>query len=456
MSQTIRSRSMTEGVIWKQLVAFAIPLLIGNLFQQLYNTVDSIVVGNFVGKEALAAVGATANMVNVLVGIFTGLSTGATVVISQYFGAKDKENLHEAVHTTVFMTLICGILFAILGVAITPMMLGIMKVPADVLPQATLYLRIYFAGIMGLMLYNMGAGILRAVGDSKRPLYFLCLSSVINIVLDLAFVIFFHMGVAGVAIATIIAQFISAFFIFYTLARTTEDYRFVPRDIRMNRAIFTRILVIGLPAALQMSITSISNVFVQSYVNYFGSSAMAGWSAYNRIDHFIVLPMQSLGVAATTFVGQNVGAGKMERTVRGTRQAVLLSIGVTLVLTALLYLMCMPLLKVFNQDPEVLEYGMICMHAFSPFYSFFAIYSVYSGALRGAGDSKASMYGMLACNVVLRQIFLIFAKKYFYSFWIVAFSYPMAWIPCAAYMYLYFRIGRWKKRAIVAQKEAET
>ena len=331
-----KTMDMTQGVIWKQLVAFAFPLLIGNLFQQLYNTVDSIVVGNFVSTQALAAVGSVTPIINMLIGFFSGLATGAGVIISQYFGAHNGEMVHKSVHTTILMTLILGVAFTFIGIGMAPAMLRFMSTPDDVMASSSEYLRIYFAGVIGLMLYNIASGILRAVGDSKRPLYFLIVSSIVNVVLDLTFVIVFKMGVAGVAWATILAQFISAALALISLAKSDGDYRFVIRDLKMDWMVLKKVVRIGLPAGLQMAITSFSNVFVQSYINAFGSSCMAGWTSYSKIDQFVLLPMQSLSLSATTFVGQNLGAGNLARAKKGTRVSLALSMAITVLLTILL------------------------------------------------------------------------------------------------------------------------
>ena len=304
---------MTSGSITKLLIMFAVPLVIGNLFQQLYNTVDSLVVGNFVGSHALAAVGSTTSIINMIVMFFTGTSVGAGVVISRYYGAHDDEKLHIAVETTMALTFICGILLTGLGIWVTPYMLEFMSTPEDVLPSASVYLEIYFSGVFGLLVYNMGSAILRAVGDTKRPLYFLCLSSVMNIALDLLFVVGFGMAIEGVAYATIISQFISAALVLVVLSRSTENYRLTWRDLRIDKGIFKQILMIGLPTGFQQSLTSFSNVYVQSYINTFGSSCMAGWSSYSKIDQFVFLPMQSIGQASTTFMSQNLGAGNLPR-----------------------------------------------------------------------------------------------------------------------------------------------
>lgn len=436
---------MTQGTIWKQLIYFAFPLLIGNLFQQLYNTVDSVVVGNFVSTEALAAVGSVTPIINMLVGFFSGLATGAGVVISQFFGAKNGRMLHKAVHTTLLMTVGLGVIFTFIGIFMTPLMLNLMSTPADVFDGAALYLRIYFGGVLGLMLYNMVSGILRAVGDSKRPLYFLILSSLLNVVLDLAFVLIFHWGIAGVAIATIIAQFISAFLLLVVLARSDEDYKLVLRDLKMDTEILKRIVRIGLPAGLQMAVTSFSNVFVQSYINRFGSACMAGWTSYSKIDQFVLLPMQSLSLSATTFVGQNLGAGNLSRAKKGTRVSMAISVAITAVLTVLLIAFSSQLLMLFNQDENVLYYGNIFIRYLAPFYVICCINQIFAGSLRGAGDATGPMIIMLLSFVVFRQIYLFVGSQFFDSIIFVGLGYPAGWLVCSVFMAIHYFRGRWEK-----------
>ena len=436
---------MTQGTIWKQLIYFAFPLLIGNLFQQLYNTVDSVVVGNFVSTEALAAVGSVTPIINMLVGFFSGLATGAGVVISQFFGAKSGPMLHKAVHTTLLMTVGLGVIFTFIGIFMTPLMLNLMSTPADVFDGAALYLRIYFGGVLGLMLYNMVSGILRAVGDSKRPLYFLILSSLLNVVLDLAFVLIFHWGIAGVAIATIIAQFISAFLLLVVLARSDEDYKLVLRDLKMDTEILKRIVRIGLPAGLQMAVTSFSNVFVQSYINRFGSACMAGWTSYSKIDQFVLLPMQSLSLSATTFVGQNLGAGNLSRAKKGTRVSMAISVAITAVLTVLLIAFSSQLLMLFNQDENVLYYGNIFIRYLAPFYVICCINQIFAGSLRGAGDATGPMIIMLLSFVVFRQIYLFVGSQFFDSIIFVGLGYPAGWLVCSVFMAIHYFRGRWEK-----------
>lgn len=430
---------MTEGPILKKLILFAIPLLIGNLFQQFYNTVDSIIVGNFVSAQGLAAVGSTGPIINTLVGLFSGLSTGGTVVISQYFGAKDHKKLQDAVHTTVMMVILLSIAFTFLGRWAAPTMLKFMKTPDDVYPLTNTYLSIYFGGISGLMLYNIGAGILRAVGDSRRPLYFLLLSSVLNVILDLVFVINFDMGVAGVAYATIISQYVSAILIFVVLMRTHGEYRVHLKKLHLDFPILKRIISIGFPAALQMAITAFSNIFVQSYVNVFGSSAMAGWSAFNKVDQFAMLPMQSISLAATTFIGQNVGAKNVERTRKGVKVSIALSFSVTLFITVIIVICAKPLISLFNSEPEVIRYGTLIMYYMGSFLVVNTFAQVLASSLRGMGDSRGPMFIFLSSYVVFRQIYLFIASRLTDNFIAVAFAYPAGWMMCSFLMILYYR-----------------
>lgn len=441
-----KTRDMTQGTIWKHLLAFALPLMIGNLFQQLYNTVDSIVVGQFVSKQALAAVGSTTSIINMLVGFFSGVSVGAGVIISQRFGAKDPEGVHKAVHTTISLTLIIGLVGTVVGIVLAPIMLTLMKTPQDVFVEAKAYLQIYFGGISGLMLYNMGSGILRAVGDSRRPLYFLVFSSCVNIVLDLVFVLGFHMGVEGVAYATIIAQFASAALIYFTLYRTHDVHRFQPKKLRIYPEMVRSIIRVGLPAGLQQALTSFSNVFVQGYINSFGTNCVAGWSCYHRIDQFILLPMQSISMASTTFVGQNIGHRDLERTEKGIRTAVMLSIIVTGILIGLVVIFCAPLIKIFNDDPGVVEYGVMFIRLISPFYLIICFNQIYAGALRGAGDAKAPMVIMLFSFVLFRQLYLAIGTQFINTEWFVGLGYPAGWIMCSTLQLLYYYKSKWRDR----------
>ena len=441
-----KNTDMTEGVIWKSIITFAIPLLIGNLFQQLYNTVDSIVVGNFVGKEALAAVGSTTTIINMLVGFFMGLSTGASVIISQYFGAKDHKKLHAAVHTSIAMTFLLGIIMTFVGIVLSPTLLKFMNTPDDVIPLSSLYLKIYFAGIIGLMLYNMGSSILRAIGDSKKPLYFLIFSSIVNTILDLVFVVLFGMGVDGVAWATLIAQASSEVLVLYTLYKSKESYRLILKDLKLDMEMFKKMINIGLPAGFQQSITAFSNIFVQGYINVFGSSVMAGWSSYLKVDSFVLLPMQSIALASTTFVGQNIGAKQLDRAKQGTKTSLIISVTTTIVLSILLNILGKYVLYIFTTDQEVIQNGMMMMRIFSPFYFVMCFTQIYAGALRGAGDSKAPMIIMLSSFVVFRQLSLFIGTKFFSSVEYVIFTYPMGWVLAASLMTYYYHQKKWLKK----------
>ena len=438
-------RDMTEGSIVKQVTLFAFPLMLGNIFQMLYNTVDSIVVGNFVGTQALAAVGSTTMIVNMTVFFFNGFSTGAGVVIANFFGARDMKALHKSIETTMAATFLLSVLFTIAGVAAVKPMLRFMATPEDVFGEATVYLQIYIGGISGLLVYNMGSGILRAVGDTMRPLYFLILTSVLNILLDLVFVIVFHSGIEGVAWATIISQFLSAGLILILLTRSTDIYRLTWKDLKIDRAILGRIFAVGLPAGIQSVITAFSNVFVQSYINFFGSGCMAGWSCYNKLDQFVMLPMQSMAMAATTFVSQNIGAGKESRADKGTVVTVSMSVGVTAVIVALLCLFAAQAVGLFSPDESVIAYGVLFIRANCFFLLFNCVNHVLAGALRGRGDSRGPMVIMLLAFVGIRQIYLFVVTHFIANTpFLVGFGYPVGWTTCCIIELTYFFL-RWRK-----------
>lgn len=438
-------RDMTEGSIVKQVTIFALPLMLGNIFQMLYNTVDSIVVGNFVGTQALAAVGSTTMIVNMMVFFFNGFSTGAGVVIANLFGARDMKALHKSIETTMAATFLLSVLFTIAGVAAVKPMLRFMATPEDVFGEATVYLQIYIGGISGLLVYNMGSGILRAVGDTMRPLYFLILTSVLNILLDLVFVIVFHSGIEGVAWATILSQFLSAVLILILLTRSTDIYRLTWKDLKIDRAILGRIFAVGLPAGIQSVITAFSNVFVQSYINFFGSGCMAGWSCYNKLDQFVMLPMQSMAMAATTFVSQNIGAGKESRADKGTVVTVSMSVGVTAVIVALLCLFAAQAVGLFSPDESVIAYGVLFIRANCFFLLFNCVNHVLAGALRGRGDSRGPMVIMLLAFVGIRQIYLFVVTHFIANTpFLVGFGYPVGWTTCCIIELTYFFL-RWRK-----------
>ncbi len=430
---------MTEGPIVGHLIRFAMPLLVGNIFQQLYNTVDTWVVGNYVSKDAFAAVGTVGPIINMLIGFFLGLSSGAGVVISQYYGAKKYDKVSETVHTSIVMTLVMGIVFTFLGIWMTPFMLRFMKTPASVMPQSTAYLTIYFAGVLGLMLYNIGSGILRAIGDSQRPFYFLVVSALLNTVLDLVFVLVFDMGVQGVALATVVAQGTSALLTIITLVRSDTCVKLSFSRLRMHWDALAKIVRVGIPAAVQMMITSFSNIFVQSYINFFGENCMAGWTAYGKIDQLIFLPMQSLALASTTFVGQNLGIGQVERAKKGVSYALNISFAATVIVMIPVILAAPQLVAFFNEDPAVGEFGTMFLRYITPFYILCCVNQVYSGALRGAGNSKVPMIIMLASFVCFRQVYLFIMANFISNTILpIAMGYPAGWLVCSALTFVYY------------------
>lgn len=434
---------MTEGVIWKQLLAFSMPLLIGNLFQQLYNTADSIVVGNFVGSDALAAVGSSNSLINLIIGMSMGIGTGAGVIISQYYGAKEDQKLHWAVHTSIALSLVGGVLLTILGVILTPVLLIWMGTPTEVLPSAISFLRIYFLGSVFSLLYNMGAGILRAVGDSKRPLYYLCISSVVNIVLDLVFVVGFHMGTAGAGFATVIAQVVSSVLIVMALMRTKESHQLILSKIRIDKRMMKRILKLGIPSGIQQSIISLSNVVVQANVNSYGAAAMAGYGAYSKIDGFAMLPLQSFCMAATTFTGQNIGAGKWKRVKQGMVQGIIISFIYTIIISVILFLDAERILSIFSPDKNVIAYGNSTMLILLPFYWTLAIHQILMGSIRGSGRTVVSMLIGVGNMCILRMIYINLLVPFFPSFEAVMWCYPITWITTMIMDLIYSLKAKW-------------
>ena len=444
---------MTEGNITRHIISFALPLLIGNVFQQLYNTVDTWVVGNYVSNEAFSAVGSVSPIINMLIGFFMGLSSGAGVVISQYYGAKRHQEVQDTVHTAILMTVIMGIAFTGIGLGMTPYMLRLMNTPENVMPESTAYLTIYFSGILGLMIYNIGAGILRAVGDSQRPFYFLVVCAVLNTALDLLFVLVFHMGVEGVALATVLSQGVSAVLVVITLMRTETCIKLRLRDLKIHFAMLGKIFRVGIPAAIQMAITAFSNIFVQSYINYFGDNCMSGWTAYAKIDQLLFLPMQSIALASTTFVGQNLGCNQVERAKKGVSQALLIAMASTLVLMIPVIAFASPLVAFFNSKEEVVEIGTVLLHWLTPFYVLCCFNQIYSGALRGAGNSRAPMIIMLSSFVAFRQVYLFVMSRVWNEIIPIAMSYPAGWLLCSTLTAIYYHSVQLGKNRLVEDHE---
>ncbi len=436
---------MTQGAIGPILLTFTLPVLLGDLFQLLYNTVDSIVVGNFVGLSALAAVSATTYICGMLVRFFNGMSVGASAVISQCFGAKDRGELRKAIRTTMSLTLLACVLLTAIGLAGSDWLLRRMSTPHDVFREASLYLHIYFGGISGLLIYNMGSSILRALGDTRRPLIFLLICSGSNVLLDLAFVIYFHWGIAGAAVATILSQFFSAALVLWFLTISAGEYGFTWREFHIDRQMAKRIVMLGLPVGLQMAIVAFSNVFVQAYINVFDTACIAGWGAFAKLDQYMMLPIQSMGQAVTTFAGQNIGAKKLDRVKNGTRIAFAMTIGMSAVTAAILWCFAPRLTSLFSPDQEAIRYGTLFIRLCSPIAIFCCFNQVLSGTLRGIGKSQIPMIITLCTHVFSRQVYLFFITKLIpNNVYVVGFGYPVGWMLCAAAITAYYYFCRWE------------
>ncbi len=459
-----KDTDMTQGSIVKKLLGFAVPMMLGLLFQQLYSTVDALVVGKFVGSAALAAVGNNGTIINTIVGTFAGLATGASVVISQAYGAHDDEKLSRAVHTTIALTFLLCLIGTAVGVLAAEPLLKLVNVEdkPQVKKMALEYLRIYFWGVSGLMVYNMGTGILRAVGDSTRPVVFLIISAIINTALDLLFVRGFDWGVPGVAYATILSQFISAVMVLITLMRAEGAYKLRFKLIRIHTDILKRILALGLPSSLQAAVTSFSNVFVQGYINSTGTEGMAGWAAYSRLDAFLVVPLQAISMGSTTVVAQNWGAGLKRRARDGANKAILLAVSTTAALSIIMLFLAEPLVRMFvkGEDTKVIEFGVYFIHIITPFYLLMCFNQIYSGALRGIGISVSPTVVMLSSFVAFRQLYLyVFSKLLFPgSRLVIALAFPVGWLMCSVLITILFlrsELGRAKSDAPGAQEPAK-
>ena len=443
---------MTEGPIWKKILYFSIPLILGNLFQQMYNTVDSIIVGNYIGSEALAAVGSSGSIINLLIGFCVGASAGAGVVISQYYGAQNKEGVRKAVHTTIAISIVAGLIMTVAGVLLVPVILRMMGTPAEVFKQAVIYLQVYFGGIFFSVIYNMSAGILNAVGNSRRSLLYLIIAAVSNIFLDLLFVVVLRMGIIGAALATDVSQLISCIFILAFLIRSKEVYRLKIREIRFYDNLLFRILKIGLPTGLQNIVISISNVIVQSSVNSFGAVAMAGFAAYIKIDGFNILPVLSFSMAATTFTGQNIGAGKYDRVKKGMYVSVTMGIIYT-ILTGILLLMFAPqVIGVFTTRSEVVEYGVYIMKFFCPFYWMLGFLHVMAGTIRGTGKTMQAMAVFLFSLCLFRIAWIWTALRITRKLFGVMSAYPTSWFVGALIIFVYAWKGKWMPESYYKEK----
>lgn len=434
---------MIEGNIAKQLFFFSIPLILGNLLQQLYNTADSIVVGNFVGSNALAAVGSGTVLINLIIAFSQGTAVGAGVVIAQYIGAKHKEKLSEAVHTSVAIALIIGAALSLFGVLFSKTLLIWMKTPKEVLSESVVYLRIYFAGLIFNVIYNMAAGIMNAAGNSKRSLRYLAYASVTNIILDLLFVELLKMGIMGAALATDISQLLSGVLSMLFLMRVNEDYKVTLKKIKLHKESAKKIIRVGLPTGLQNTVISISNVLVQSGINGFGATAMAGFGAYLKVDGFNILPVLSFSMAATTFVGQNYGAGKIDRVKKGMWITLGMVTLYTIVTGALLLIFSHQIIRLFSADTAVIAYGADAMKYFCPFYFVLGILNCLAGTVRGTGKTMPPMIIMLISMCIFRIFWIQLALPRIGTIEGIYMLYPISWAIGAAMMVLYTIFGKW-------------
>lgn len=435
----IQKNQITEGVIWKQLLFFFFPIVFGTFFQQIYNTADTIVVGRFVGKEALAAVGGSpSQIVNLVVGFFVGLASGASVIISQNFGAKDRRALHETLHTAFAFSIIASVVIGIAGIFLSRPVLMLMKTPAEVMEDSVLYLHIYFAGILFNLIYNMGSGILRAVGDSKRPLYVLIITCMLNIVLDVLLVVVFHMGVAGVAVATVLSQLVSAVLVVWMLMSAREIYRLEPKSIRAYSRSLKAVLKIGVPAGMESVMYNISNVVIQVFINALGTDTVAAWTTLGKIDAFYWMVINAFSIAITTFVGQNYGAGKYSRMKKSVGVCMAMSLASSVIVSVLLLAFGGVIFRLFTTDGTVIKIGTHMLNFLIPAYSIYVVIGILSGALRGVGNVLVPM--LLTCGGVclLRMVWLFAIVPVRPGVDTIMTSYPVSWSITAVLFIVYY------------------
>ena len=442
---TSEKNLLTVGSVPKKMLFFAIPIFLSNLFQQLYNAVDSLIVGNFVGQEALAAVGSSASLIMLLVGFVNGVSLGAGVLVARFFGAGDEKEMERAGHTTVALGLCAGVVLTAAGIGLSPQILRLMGTPEDVMPNSVLYFRLYFAGVMAVVLYNLGAGILQSAGDSRSPMKYLVAASLTNVVLDLLFVAVLGMGVGGAGLATVLSQALSAFLVFRRLMRVDAGYRVRWRRVRFDREMLRRVVTLGVPSGVQNSVISLANVIVQSNINAFGSSAMAGCGAYSKIEGFAFLPVTCFSLALSTFVSQNLGAGRQDRVKSGVRFGLLCSPILAEGIGVLIFAFAPFLIGLFNGEPEVVAFGVSDARTVALFYCLLAFSHCCAGILRGYGRPVVPMAVMLAVWCVFRITYITVTVRLIPDIRVVFWAYPITWtissILFAAFVWRVLRRG---------------
>ena len=440
--------NLTEGVIWKNLLTFTLPLLLSALLQQLYNTVDLLIVGRFAGKVDMAAIGASGPITVLVVALFMGMSTGTSVLVAQYYGAKDRAELSKTVHTNFAMAIYGGLGLTIITVLLSSWFLSLIDTPQSVMGPATRYLQIIFVGLVPVMVYNMGSAVLRSVGDSVRPFNFLAIAAGLNIVLDLFFVGYLKMGAIGAGIATAIAQSTSGVLVIISLLRTTDIYRLRLKKIRFHKETLMRIVAIGLPAAISGGMIGLSNVIIQAKINVFGAQAIAGVAAASRIDGFVFTSLEAFALAITTFVGQNIGARKPKRLKSGIRTAIIMTLIFVASVSSILVIFRNPFMQVFTTDKDVVYFGAKMIGTLAPFYVIFSVTEVLSGAIRGSGDAIPIMVITLIGMFVIRIGWIIVAMPIYNTIDIIYWSYPISWIFTWALTLVYYFKGKWRKRAM--------
>ncbi|MFU0828069.1 MAG: Multidrug export protein MepA [Lachnoclostridium sp.] len=440
---TGRVKKLTEGNIFKKIVLFAMPIFLGNLFQQLYNVADSLVVGNVLGKDALAAVTSSGSLIFLIVGFLNGIFVGAGVIISRYLGSKNYKNLSIAVHTTVAFGLITGIIITVVGIGLSPWMLRMMGTPEDVLSNSVVYFRLYFAGGIAMSMYNACVGIFQAVGDSKHPLYYLIISAVTNVVLDILFVAFLGLGIGGAALATTISQFLSAILSFLKLMEVDEIYRIHIKQIQINPGMLLSILKLGIPTGVQNSVIGFANVIVQSNINKFGSVAMAGCGSYSKLEGFAFLPITSFSVALTTFISQNLGAKEYDRVKKGARFGIFTGVFLAEAVGVLLWVFAPALIRIFNNQPDVIGFGVMQTRTEALFYCLLSLSHCLAGILRGAGKSTVPMMTMLICWCAIRITYISIMVNVIPDIRVVFWAYPLTWFLSSVIFVIYYKKVNW-------------
>ncbi len=436
---------MTKGSITKSLITFAIPLFFGQLLQQLYNVVDSIVVGNVLGKEALAAVSTTGSLIFLMVGFINGLFMGNSVIIGKRYGAGEYEGVSIASHTGIAFAILMGIVMTVWGYFFTPMLLKWMGTPADVMPRSVLYFKIYFLGGLGNILYSACCGVFQAMGDSKRPLYYLIVSTVLNTILDISFVKFLGFGIGGAALATVIAQFVSAILAFVKLTRVDGPHRIFISKLRMDKTTLVKELKIGFPTGIQNSVIAIGNVVVQSNINAFGSVAMAGCGSYFKLEGFVFLPITCMCMALTTFVSQNLGAGEIKRVKKGTVIGSAIGISCAEIIGVIVFAFAPVLLRMFSSDAEVLTIGTTQARTESLFYCLLALSHCLAGIYRGAGKTTVPMIVMLSSWCLLRITYITIIVRLIPIVNVIFWAYPLTWSVSSVVFIIYYFKGKWLK-----------